>query len=593
MQNDEAIYSYAVRSLLETGDWLNPRSSPSPDIVFVEKPPLKFWIVALPIRLGLLPDDEFGLRFWDAVFGSLAFLYVFAFGWRLAGPFCGAIACLVLFGFQPLLFEHGLRSNNMEAALLLAYCGGAYHYARWAGSAPAEERQRGAWRRPGALHALAVGFYVFLGFMTKFVAVAFLPLVLGVATLVVPPARARLRRDWRLWLGGAGLMGVLAAPWFLYEMTKPGDGVWSVMLGEHVLRRFSASLDPSHVQPWDYYFSFLSLFLHQERIFRTAVVAGLVLLVSTLWTRRLEGVLTVSWFVLPLALISLGTSKLGHYAYPYLPPIGLAVGYLMAHVLRVGVGLADGHPPAWVAAAVPAGWRERVRHHLAVLQAARHRWRERIERHRAAAIALLVLRAALGLQVAIWLLLAVIAMVHPGRLTVAGLVLARHPQPISLAVNALLLAALIGRLRITLRVALPIILITLAPLKAYHERLPALLVERHELRNLGACLADVREQERRAGRGTREMLVALPEGFLHPYFFYLRTAGWDARDEAAPEALATELDTAGLPRPALVSADRYRSAWEPRVSSRAIRGWTVFDHRVVLLMPGPFARCER
>ena len=37
--------------------------------MFLEKPPLKFWIVAAPIRAGLLPHDEFGLRFWDAVFG--------------------------------------------------------------------------------------------------------------------------------------------------------------------------------------------------------------------------------------------------------------------------------------------------------------------------------------------------------------------------------------------------------------------------------------------------------------------------------------------------------------------------------------------
>ena len=34
------------------------------------------------------------------------------------------------------------------------------------------------------------------------------------------------------------------------------------------------------------------------------------------------------WFVLPLALISFGTSKLYHYAYPFLPPLALAVGYL-------------------------------------------------------------------------------------------------------------------------------------------------------------------------------------------------------------------------------------------------------------------------
>ena len=41
--NDEAIYSYAAESILMTGDWLSPRSSPNLHIIFLEKPPLKFW----------------------------------------------------------------------------------------------------------------------------------------------------------------------------------------------------------------------------------------------------------------------------------------------------------------------------------------------------------------------------------------------------------------------------------------------------------------------------------------------------------------------------------------------------------------------
>ena len=58
--HDEAIYAFGVDRILETGDWLIPKSSPHDDAAFLEKPPLKFWIVAAPIRLGLLPHDEFG-----------------------------------------------------------------------------------------------------------------------------------------------------------------------------------------------------------------------------------------------------------------------------------------------------------------------------------------------------------------------------------------------------------------------------------------------------------------------------------------------------------------------------------------------------
>lgn len=144
MRNDEALYSYAVERILETGDWLTPRLIPD-DGPFYEKPPLKLWIVAGAMKLGLVPQNETGLRYFDALFGGVAFLYVYTLGWRLAGVACGLLSVLLLFTLDPLLFAHGLRSNNMEAAVLLGYCGGAYHFLRWV-----EEQSR------PRLHALAV-----------------------------------------------------------------------------------------------------------------------------------------------------------------------------------------------------------------------------------------------------------------------------------------------------------------------------------------------------------------------------------------------------------------------------------------------------
>ena len=63
--------------------------------------------------------------------GGVAFLYIFAIGRRMAGWFCGAAAVLLLYSFDSLIFTHGLRGNNMEAPLVLAYAGAAYHFLRW------------------------------------------------------------------------------------------------------------------------------------------------------------------------------------------------------------------------------------------------------------------------------------------------------------------------------------------------------------------------------------------------------------------------------------------------------------------------------
>ena len=49
--------------------------------------------------------------------------------------------------------------------------------------------------------------------------------------------------------------------------------------------------------------------------------------------RRPEGPVILLWFILPVTLMSLGTSKLYHYLYPFLPPLALAGGVLPAAIL--------------------------------------------------------------------------------------------------------------------------------------------------------------------------------------------------------------------------------------------------------------------
>ena len=360
LETDEAIYSFAVDRILEDGQWLQPKSSPSETAVFLEKPPLKFWIVAAPIRAGLLPHDEFGLRFWDALMGAVAFAYVFAIGCRLAGPICGGVAVMALFAHRPLLFDHGIRGNNMEAALFLSYCGGVYHFLVWGGDR-AVRRGR---------HAAAVGLYFALGFLTKFVAVIFLPAVLGLSALLIRPVRQRLWPSRASWLGVAGLVLLIVAPWFIYAQIVFGPEVWHTMLAEHVYARFTTGLNPEHVHPWYYYLELMWTYLSLEGIQWIVTVGVAILVVQTIRRRWFEGTVVLVWGILPLALISVGSSKLYHYAYPFLPPLALALGYLTALVMMLApgvVGRASGRAEEWLARATPrvrtaldGAWGQRV-----------------------------------------------------------------------------------------------------------------------------------------------------------------------------------------------------------------------------------------
>jgi 4-amino-4-deoxy-L-arabinose transferase-like glycosyltransferase len=520
MANDEAIYSFAVDVMVATGDWLTPRSSPREDVPFFEKPPLKFWIVAAPIRLGLLPDNEFGLRFWDAVFGGVAFLYLFAMGRRLGGPVAGIAAVLMLFVHRPLVFEHGLRDNNMEAALVLAYCGGIYHVSRWRTSGHT---------RPGRADLFALALYFVLGFMTKFVAALFLPMVIAVALLARRDDRVRVARWWRTWLAAAGLALVLIAPWFLYQYLRAGTAFLEDIFGAAVYTRLTTYLNPAHVQPWYFYFASLwSALVASETAVWVAAGLALVLwrILRTGWP---DGVMVLLWFALPVGIISLGTSKLYHYIYPFLPPLALAAGYAAAvawRTLMLVLGRLDrwmdglfGHAGRRVAGAPAARWALGT---IAVLGGV-------------VAVATLALGSF--------------------RLTLGDHVLFRSSDPIRasmLVVVALLLAHRAGMARV---VAVSLVLATALPVAAYRGELSALTVERHRLRSIRDCLRQVLDAN--GGPGGRAPLYVDGENLSHPTSFYLRTLGkW------APEVVSNEeifLSLYAKPRPVLLSPASYHA----------------------------------
>ena len=542
LANDEAIYSYAVESILTTGDWLSPRSSPNIEITFLEKPPLKFWIVAAPIRLGLLPYNEFGLRFWDALFGALAFVYVFLIGRRLAGPLCGAVAVLVLFAQEALLFQHGLRSNNMDAALVLAYAGGVYHYLRWSAGAGTPGRNR---------HIAAVAAWFFLGFMTKFVAALFLPVVLGAAALVLQAQRRQLAQDWWRWVCAACVVLVCAFPWFAYQYSRHGLVVWQVMFGEHVVTRFTQFADPRHVQPWHYY---ISQSYVQLALAGSALWAGwglIVLVVQLIRQPSPERVIIVLWLLLPLTLISLGSSKLYHYFYPYLPPLALSAGAGVAWI--VGKINQRVRFPAWM------------------------EWRSS-GRMRVGGWALTVVALAVALVTAIdggvriyggqYLLFRNTSLARPLLVAAVGISIAAGVRA-GMAVAAVLL----------LQLFVP------TPLPSYADNLRRLKVRNQPLRALADCFREVATP----GQPTGVYAPVSEEAFLHPYFYYLRGTGWHAT-EADDQRLRAALLSEGESRPVVIDHGRY-AAFRERLGSQPLEAVEINQPNVVILLPEPFKIC--
>jgi 4-amino-4-deoxy-L-arabinose transferase-like glycosyltransferase len=555
MENDEAIYSYAVDSILTSGNWLNPLLSPFSNNVFLEKPPLKFWIVAAPIATGVFPHSHWALRFWDALFGSLAFIYVFLIGRRLGGPLCGFVAVFLLFIYRPLLFEHGLRNNNMEAPLVLGYCGGIYHFLAWATDG---ERRSSRW------HAAGVLLCFFLGFMTKFVAIFFLPIVLVAAMLIHPETRRKTFREWRLWLTLAGVFILVAAPWFVYEYYREGEGFIRVILGEHVYQRFTTSLDPHHVQPWNYYYSTIHLYYGHLGVLWLIYAGIAVVIVQAVRERKLETILVVCWLAIPLALMSIGTSKLHHYVYPFLPPIALAAAYgpawlvsaTRAHVDR----LLEIVQQRWIAS---RGWGEGVRNTLLGL-------------------------AAVAVFTAMVTLIVGKVDVELGNITLFRNSHAARPLIIALA-----LAILAGQGAVVARVLVPFTLvIAILPANEYENTLERVTQGTHPIRTVGTCLLRVRSRELAAGHAAPGVYaIGEAKWFLHTYFYYLHEVGtWEAVGTLDDRQVEEGLVTPGRQRPIMIGDEDYQ-AFKVRHPD-ALRDVTVMKLREVLLLaPGPYAPC--
>jgi 4-amino-4-deoxy-L-arabinose transferase-like glycosyltransferase len=559
--HDEAIYTFSVDRILEIGDWLVPKSSPHEDEAFLEKPPLKFWIVAAPIRLGLLPHNEFSTRFWDALFGAIAFVYVFAIGVRLAGPVAGAVALLILFVHWPLLFEHGLRSNNMEAPLFLSYCGGIFHALQWA----AASDSRGVRR-----HALATALFFVLGFMTKFVAAAFLPIVLGLAFLAFPEPRTRLVREWRSWTFAGAIALLLIAPWFIFATVRFGSYFWHVILAEHVVTRFRTYLNPAHVQPWSYYFTeMIARFTDSGS--QWLVGAGLAaLVVQTVRRRWLDGAVVLLWFAVPVMLISMGTSKLYHYAYPFLPPLALAAGYLAALAVAV----------------VPAPLTR-------ALQRLHDVFVGRLPSIGRAASRPPVRAALLVVAIVAALVAAVSLAYGPIRLSVDEMNLFKSSGVVRPGIVVLLCGFLAGAGKRASRVAVALIVASTLPLQAYRDQLPRLLIDEHPMRTATQCLARIEAEVPPPARG---LYLDLPGQYIsHPLYYYFRRIGpWNRTEAGDLAAIGHHFDDPADLKPMLLWDSTYQAFVNQRAAAQGGRPPAlpiVALPDVVLLLPGPFAAC--
>lgn len=301
---DEGRYAEIPREMLRSGAYVLPRLN---DLVYLEKPPLQYWLTAL--AYGLFGVHPWTARLCTALAAALGVVMVHAAASRLWDPQRAQVAALMtasmlLYVFMGQLLTLDMLLSVTLVAAILAFC--LAQHTR--DSAPSASLR----------YALACWLAMALATLTK-----------GLIGIVIPGAILVLytlvARDWRVWshlalLRGGALYAAIVVPWFaLVERAHPG-ALWFLIVHEH-FQRYLTTVHERYQPAW-YFLPILA----------AGVLPWLpqaLRAVATGWRASVErgrfDCRRLLWLsvVLIVAFFSASDSKLAPYVLPVLPLLAL------------------------------------------------------------------------------------------------------------------------------------------------------------------------------------------------------------------------------------------------------------------------------
>jgi hypothetical protein len=314
---DEGRYTEVPREMLARGDFVTPHLD---GVLYFEKPPLHYWLVAAAIRtLGL---NSLAPRLPSAFFALLGVLLVYTLGVATGGQRAGLVAAAAL-GTSPLYVTLGrLATLDMTLSFFLTLALVCFWFAHREGE---PRRARLLWYGTFLAAALAV-------------------LAKGLIGIVIPGAIVLLyllaTGGWRVlrtipWISGLALFLLVAVPWHLLAALRNPDFLWFYFVHEHVLRYLTPVAERE--EPFWYFVAILALgCVPWAGLFPSAMrLLAWRRLRASLGERPQVAFLLI-WVGFVLVFFSASQSKLIPYILPALPPLAVLVGLLVAR-LREGV----------------------------------------------------------------------------------------------------------------------------------------------------------------------------------------------------------------------------------------------------------------
>jgi 4-amino-4-deoxy-L-arabinose transferase-like glycosyltransferase len=289
----DAVQAQIARNMLDSGDWVTARLD---GVAYLEKSPLKYWLIALSFKV-------FGVHDWVA---------------RLPVALSAVVLCWLAFRIGAWAFS---REAGLYAGLILATCVGLFLFTRvqipdvtvsvtialamWSflRALDPEEKRPGVW---ASVMASAIG----TGLLLKGLIAAVFP-VAGALIFLACSGELRSPETWRRLRVGRGVVIALAvaAPWHVlatlrnppyFDLTMhsgPGEYrgfFWFYFMNEHVLRFLNLRYPRDYnTVPRAYFWLFHLLWLFPWSVYLPAVAklsfrpvdrAGRMRLLCLCWT---------------------------------------------------------------------------------------------------------------------------------------------------------------------------------------------------------------------------------------------------------------------------------------------------------------------
>ncbi|WP_157984365.1 ArnT family glycosyltransferase [Undibacterium parvum] len=337
LDNNEGLYSEIPREMLRSGDWQHWIIPHLNGLLYMEKPPLLYWLTAL--CFAIFGENETAARLVPALSSLACVGALLWFGARLGRARDGRVAALLFIsGLGVTLMSRTLMFDMLLTASLTSALFSAYLFST--------EGKLSCLRWAAVFLALAV--------LTKgLVALILFGLIMGSFSLVSATSGANFCARLKAYFDVKALLIFLAiaAPWHLIASYIEPNFAWFYFINEHVLRFLGQRLPHDYYAgSWWYYLPRMFLYLFPGSLLIPVLLfakkknrASVKIPTAHTKHKHLQWFLLLAW-LLPLLFFSFSKAKANYYLIVVMPMAALQFSLAlqqrrMTRSVRVAPGL--------------------------------------------------------------------------------------------------------------------------------------------------------------------------------------------------------------------------------------------------------------